>query len=1219
MDFTNEQKDAIYKKGSNILVAAAAGSGKTAVLVERIIQKILKDGIDIDKLLVVTFTNAAASEMRERVLDAIYKKLEEEPENPNLQKQLNLIGRSNICTIHSFCLDVIKNNFFKLDISPNFRIGAEEEISLMKQEVLENLFEKKYEEENEDFLKLVEAYAEYRGDEKLQDLVMRIYSFASSAAFPEEWLNEKVEMFNPKKNGEEDFAKTVWGEILVQELKEVTREAKDNVKSALEVTLKYEELSQYTAILEETIANLRNFNEKIDNSWDEAFEFYTNTKIFPDWARNSKITLEAKDIAKALRDNGKERFTKKLAKYLTYDSKSAFRDIFEMYDTIKALGQLVVDFDNAFKEEKKEKNLIDFNDIEHYALNILVEKKEKKEYVPTDVAKNYQARFEEIAIDEYQDSNNVQEQILTSISRGNNIFTVGDVKQSIYRFRRACPELFLDKYQKYSLEGNENGLKIQLFKNFRSRENILNVTNSIFESIMTEELGEIDYTEEEFLNLGASYEENENTVTKSEVCVIENNLEEENPALAEESEGEEEDEGNSNQNAVLEELKDLKKEEIEAKLVSQKIKELIASKVLINDKKQGLRPIQFKDIVILLRTTKFASVYEKELVKNGIPVFTDGASEYLDTIEIQTMMNLLKVLDNPLDDVAVVTVLRSTIFGFTDNEIIEMRLVNREVYFWDSLIQASKELENEELKEKLNRFLDDIARWKEEKDYLPISEFLWKVYVETGFYNYVNLMPNGAVRQANLKMLFERAKEYEKTSFKGLFQFIRFIEKLKKGNSDLASAKIISENEDVVRIMSIHKSKGLEFPIVFLCNANKKMNTKDLIGDILLHKDLGFGPQYLDTVRKIEYPTYSKEAIKLKLRDEAISEEMRILYVALTRAREKLIITGIRKGEESEIKNKKEELQIYFNEGKIGKNLLKKKTSYLDWIEYVIFNQEIQGKKYEHLDFRVVYAKDFLGEGEEEETSKEIDFSEYSDFKELEEKLNWKYQDEFLSNLPIKTTVSTLKKLENEGVDFFSLNSNEIGLKDMVPEFLQDEKITATRIGTLTHLVLQKIDFTKVNTPQDIKDCIQELIAKNFMKQEEAKKISVSKLYDFLTSNFALEIQKAKKVYKERPFCTKIDACKLFKTEEAKGEILVQGIIDMYYEKEDGSLVLVDYKTDYVEKDETELISKYKVQLDLYKQALEEGTGKKVSEVYIYSLYLNKEIKIDGTASRESK
>ena len=691
--------------------------------------------------------------MRERVLDAIYKKLEKEPDNFNLQKQINLISKANICTIHSFCLEVIKNNFFEIDISPNFRIGNDEEMILMKQEVLDELFEKKYEEENEDFLKLVDTYCEYSGDEKLQNLVLKIYSFASSSAFPDEWLKEKTEMFNLAPNDERDFSETAWGKIIIEELKEVVRNTKDSLKSALEITNKIDDLKDWTLGLEESIENLRELNRLLGSSWDEAYSFYNNTSIFKDWCRKKTTYITEKDNAKSIRDDGIKIFKKEFDKFLTCDSKTLLRDIGDMYKIIKNLSELVIDFDKSFKKEKKEKNLIDFNDIEHYALKILVKKDEFGNYIPTEVAKNYSKKFEEIAIDEYQDSNNVQEQILTSISRGNNIFTVGDVKQSIYRFRRACPELFLDKYDKYSLDGNSQGLKIQLFKNFRSRENILQVTNSIFECIMTKELGEIDYTEDEFLNLGAKYEENENTLKKSEVYVIDNSDTEEV-----EEDDDNDDNENKKKNEVLEEIKDLKKEEIEAKFVSKKIYELINSGVLVFDKniekESKLRPIKYKDIVILLRATKFANIYEKELLKNNIPVFTDSSSEYLETLEIQTIINLLKILDNQLDDIAIVTVLRSVIFGFTDNEIVEIRLINREVYFWNTLIQASNELENEILRKKVKDFLNKINQWKDEKDYLPISEFIWKIYVETGFYNYCRSYAKWRYSPSKLKNAF---------------------------------------------------------------------------------------------------------------------------------------------------------------------------------------------------------------------------------------------------------------------------------------------------------------------------------------------------------------------------------------------------------------------------------------------------------------------------------
>lgn len=759
MDFTIDQQKAIYKKDTNILVAAAAGSGKTAVLVERIIQKILLQGIDIDKLLVVTFTNAAASEMRERVLNAIYKKLDEEPDNLNLQRQINLLSKSNICTIHSFCLDVIKNNFFEIDISPNFKIGSEEEIVLLKQEVLEDLFEQKYEEGNEEFLKLINTYTGYRGDEELKDIVLRLYEFSCSSVFPNEWIEEKVEMFNPTNKKDNDFGKTVWGKILLNELKEELLDGEKNLKIVLDKMSNYLELSKFTSVIAQDIEIIRNFEKAIDKSWDSAFEYSISNFEFDRWPTDKKVDLDLKEEAKNIRSNVKKKIKAVQDKILLYNSEDAYNDIFAMYETLRILKDLVLEFDTEFKARKKEKNIIDFNDIEHYALKILVKKDENGNLVKTEVAKRYTEKFAEIAIDEYQDSNRIQEQILTSVSNGKNIFMVGDVKQSIYKFRRACPELFLEKYENYDLDGNDKGLKIQLFKNFRSRENILNFSNNIFESIMSKRLGDIDYNEDEFLNLGANYEDVPE-MQKSEVCIIENETDD-----LEYSE-------------LDSEISQMAKEELESKFVAQKINDMISQKLLVTDK-GGKRPIKFKDIVILLRSTKSAEIFERELLKNNIPVFTDGGAQYLETVEINVIMNLLKVLDNPLDDIPLVTILRSMIFGFTDNEVVEIRLVNRNDKFWNSIVEASEKIENEKIKEKLNNFISKIDEWRKASEYMPLSELIWKIYVDTGYYNYVALMPNGTLRQANLKMLFEKAREYEKTSFKGLFNFIRFIEKMK--------------------------------------------------------------------------------------------------------------------------------------------------------------------------------------------------------------------------------------------------------------------------------------------------------------------------------------------------------------------------------------------------------------------------------------------------------
>ena len=1200
MNWTKEQQDAIYKKDSNILVAAAAGSGKTAVLVERIIQKILNDGIDIDKLLVVTFTNAAASEMRERVLEAIYKKLDEEPENENLQRQVVLLGKSNICTIHSFCLDVIKNNFFEIDLSANFRIAQEEEIELLKQEVLENVFEKLYEEENEEFAKLVNTYTGYRGDEPLKEIVLNIYRFMQSAPFPKKWLLEKVRMFEEKQDS--DFSKSAWGKILIKNLAEEIIDAVNSLKLIRNNLEKYYELEKYKLTIESDIETFKSLYDAMQKSWDDAFNFAEEMKL-KSWPIDKKIVMDVKDEAKVSRDTVKNKLMKIVKDTLIYNSEAAFKDIFEMHEILKVLKDVIFAFDEEFMKKKKERNIIDFNDIEHYALKILVKEDENGNYVGTEIAKKYMEKFEEIAIDEYQDSNQVQEYILKSVSRGNNLFMVGDVKQSIYKFRQACPELFLDKYDRYDLNGNEDGLKIQLFKNFRSRDNVLQITNEVFKTIMSKTLGDIDYTKEEYLNLGASFEENENSLDIAELDIID--LKDDETIMAWKDEEEIIDEELDSY------IDQLEKEQIEAKFVVKRIKELINSKVQVKDKKLGYRDITYKDIVILLRSTsKLAPIYEKELINADIPVFSDSSNEYLDTIEIQTIISLLKILDNPIDDISLVSVLRSEIGTFDDNEIVEIRLCKRDCSFYDSLLIAKDELKSE-LKEKVIRFLDNLSLWRKESEYLSLAELIWKIYTDTGFYNYVGLMPNGTLRQANLKMLFERAKEYEKTSFKGLFNFIMFVERLKTGNSDMSSAKIIGENENVVRIMSIHKSKGLEFPIVFLCSTSKKINMQDLNSNLLLHQKLGLGPQYINYEKRIEYSTSAKDAIKIITKEEAISEEMRILYVALTRAKEKLIITGTSKDHLKELEKKKEILKVYNSkDGKLNPIILKKYISYLDWIELVLLNSEEMKSLIKINEYS---KKDIISKEEEKEIQiRDFDFEKEIDFEKYQNDFAWDYKQKLATKLPIKSTVSKIKEMQNEGIDFLELTNKEIGIAEIIPKFMESEEIvSASKRGTLMHLFLQKLDLKSNYSNNDLENLKQELIANNIISLQESDYINLGKIKKFLDSALAERLKQAMIIEKEKAFCIKIKAKEVFE-EATEEEILVQGIIDLYAIFDDGKILLLDYKTDYVEQGcEENLVKKYQNQLRIYRKALEEALDKKVENVYIYSLYLNKEIEVD--------
>ncbi|MCI8273423.1 MAG: helicase-exonuclease AddAB subunit AddA [Clostridia bacterium] len=1201
VSWTQEQEQAIYEKGSNILVAAAAGSGKTAVLVERIINKIIKENIDIDKLLVVTFTNAAAAEMRERVLKAIYKKIDENIEDNRLQKQITLLNKASICTIDSFCLDIVRNNFFEIDMPQNFRIADTTEIEIIKQEVIEDLFEEKYEAEDKDFAKLINTYTGYQDDTPLKELILKIYTYIQSTPFPEKWLKEKIEMFNLKNKLEEDFSKTIWGKLLLKQVEEILQDGIIKLENEKKNIEKYDELQKYNLILSDDIEQLEMLKSNLD-TWDKAYTIYTNIK-FKTWSADKKITIEAKDKAKEVRDKVKESL-KAIDKILIFDSGEANEDINNMYEILEKLGQVIIEYGDKFSKKKREKNIVDFNDVEHFALKILINEEGK----PTEIAKRYQEKFEEIAIDEYQDSNLVQEYILNSISRGNNVFMVGDVKQSIYKFRQARPELFLNKYKTYKLKKEKailEDLKIQLFKNFRSRKEVLDFSNIIFDNIMTEKLGELNYTEEEYLNLGASYEDTEQDL-RTEINIIN---------VKEEIEEETEDNEYDNEIQEIEEVEEkerIEDIELEAKFVANRIKQLIDSKFQVYDaKSKEKRDIKYKDIVILLRSTKaLVPIFEKEILRLKMPVFSDTSSEYLESIEIQTIMSLLKIIDNPLQEISLISVMRSAIGGFTDNELVKIRLSDKYDNFYNTVLKSRKDVDSK-LRNKIDRFLNNIETWRREQEYLSLDELIWKIYNDTGFYNYVGLMNNGTLRQANLKMLFERAKQCESISFKGLFNFINYIEKIKASSKDMDSAKIIGENDNVIRIMSIHKSKGLEFPIVFLSGTGKQFNMQDLNKKVLLHADIGIGVKYIDYDKLIEYDTLSKQAIKQQMHVETLSEEMRILYVALTRAKEKIIITG-----KSTVEKQKEIEELPKKYENVNNILLKKYKTYIDWIMLVeAFNKD----KMKNLVDIKMYQRDEViqtcdtNSNEKENLLDEI-LNKISKVekdriqqKKVAQMLEYEYPNKLATIIPTKTSVTEIKKQKNTDNESDKVKK-EITLN--IPKFLQEDedlKITNAEKGTLIHLCMQKLEL-KEYTYNEIKELIEKLEAKKIITKKEAESININKVYQFTKSQIWKEMKQAKEVEREKPFYINISAQEIY-GEELNEKVLVQGVIDLYYIDKEDNLILVDYKTDYVEnRDEQNLINKYRTQLELYKRALEGALSKKVSKMYIYSTYLEKEI-----------
>lgn len=1112
--------------------------------------------------------------MREKILEAIYKKIEENPEDENLQKQVILLNKASISTIHSFCLDVIKNNFYEIDVSANTRIADDSEILLLQQEVIDDLFEEKYEEEDSNFIKLIKTYTKYNQDEVLKDLILRVYSYIQASPFPEEWLEEQI----GKLNIEDDtnFSDTVWGKIITENANQILEDSILKLQNIRTKMTRFPELDKFTAKIEDDIDKYTYIQNNLSD-WDTAVEAI-NTLKNAIWTKDQKITNDLKDEAKDVRESTKDEF-KKVKKLMNCSSEEAVQDIKYMYPILKMLKDLILEFSQKFYQRKREKNIMDFSDMEHLALKILVKKDENGNVVKSEIAKKYENKFEEIAIDEYQDSNLVQEYILTSVSRGNNIFMVGDVKQSIYKFRQARPKLFLDKYDSYKLDPvNGEDRKIQLFKNFRSRSNILDFTNLVFEDIMSRELGNIEYNQDEYLNLGANFETIQNQDYKTELEILD--LSEENDDIWKTDEEETEEEQEKVEDVVL-----------EARFVARKIKELIDDKYQIIDKKTGRRDIQYKDIAILLRTSSgVANVYEKEISELEIPVYSDSSSQYLQSVEIETIMSLLRIINNPMQDIPLVTVMRSPIGNFTDNELIEIRMADRNSSFYEALLKSDLE--------KAHRFLSLLKELREDEEYMTLDEWIWNIYTKTGYMNYVNLMPNGALRVSNLRMLFERAKQYEEASFKGLYNFINFIDKIKFNQEDLKAAKIIGENENVVRIMTIHKSKGLEFPVVILAGVGKQFNFRDLNGKILLDQDLGMGPQYIDSDRYIEFKTLAKKALAIKAKNEAISEEMRILYVALTRAKEKLIIVGRQKDVNKKMSEKQKLLEIYstIDDNKINPYLLQKYKTYLDWLELIYLKEGVANtknlftvniNKREKTSVKIENEVEDISEKIIEESNKNNDEQEKEKIKEI---LNWQYKHQSIEGIPTKTSVSKLKEEREQEIQI-----------TQEPKFINEEaktKLTGAQKGTLIHLCLQKMRETEEYNLEKITELIEGL------KDKE-------KLLEYTNSQLWTELKQAKEIHKEHPFYINIKASRIYNqiNKEDDEDILVQGVIDLFFIDKDDKLILVDYKTDYVQH-ENELVEKYKGQIDLYKEALEQSLDKKVDKMCIYSVYLNKLIEI---------
>lgn len=1242
MQWTREQQKVIELRDRNILVSAAAGSGKTAVLVERIISMITEGDrpIDIDRLLIVTFTNAAAAEMRERIGEAIEKKLAEMPDNLHLQKQVTLVHSAQITTIHSFCLSVIRNHFNTIDLDPSFRIAEEAELTLMKSDVVNDLLEKHYEEVGEEFLDFIECFTSGKSDQAAEELILRLYNFSMSYPWPEEWLEEKKHTFSMASL--EEMEDSDWMKTLLLYLKSVTGDLLTRCLTAMEICGEADGPGAYLGALQSDETLLLELSGQNDyEGYGKLLREFTFARL--SGKKEEGVREEKKNRVKAIREEVKKAVGDLVKNYFFQDSEEMLNDMTAMSKPAEVLIGLCREFAREYAKRKSDKNIVDFNDLEHFALNILVQKEEGK-LVPTPAADELSEHYAEIMIDEYQDSNLVQETILNSISRERfgrpNLFMVGDVKQSIYKFRLARPEIFMDKYETYSTKDGSYQ-RIDLHKNFRSRAVVLDSINFIFEQIMTKKLGNILYDGQAALYPGADFgEETEGISGDTEVMLVavEPADKTEEEAFTGEKGTEYDKETGENEYTA---------KEIEAKTIARRMKELAdpAKGLMVYDKKtKSYRRALYGDMVILLRTmSDWAEIFADTLAAEGISAHTETQSGYFSTLEIRTVLNLLRIIDNPRQDIPFTSILRSPIVGLNSNDLARIRIPRRRKPMYEAVREYAAD-NTDELSLKLEGFDKKLNRYRDMVHHVSIHELIIKVLEDTGYYNFITAMPAGEKRRANVDMLIKRAVRFEDSSYSGLFHFVRYIEKLHKYDIDFGEAKIAGEDENTARIMSIHKSKGLEFPIVFVAGLGKNFNNQDSRSSLLIHPDLGIGIDYIDPVLRIKAPTLVKKVIQKELVLENLGEELRVLYVAMTRAKEKLILTG---GVKDPVKlltkwsgicgQKEKQLSFY---------QLSNAAACLDWVIPSLMR---------HRGFEEILKETGIRQDEGSPLYKAAaqitvslhSYEEAAGYEYLEQFINkvnkedlifwdkdkvynetarngilsymdYEYPYQRETSIHTKLTVSELKRLgQYEAEDFKTpIKGMERKEKELsVPAFAdRGDTAAGADLGTLYHTVLEAMDLPCLHTEEDLEELLHLLVNREKLKETDAKALDLDKLYRFIISSTADRMRKASelgKLYKERQFIMGMKAREINAGLKSEEPVLIQGVIDVCFE-EDGKWVLLDYKTDAVRGNGGEdlLIQRYKVQLDYYQKALEQLTGKEVKERMIYSFGLNKEIQI---------
>ncbi|MBO4981034.1 MAG: helicase-exonuclease AddAB subunit AddA [Lachnospiraceae bacterium] len=1201
IDFTPQQQRVIELHNCNILVSAAAGSGKTAVLTERIVRMVCDEAhpVDIDRLLIVTFTNAAAAEMRERIGAGIANELLLHPESEHIQKQSALLHNAQITTIHSFSLFLIRNHFNEIGLDPAFRVADEGETKLLEQDVLKGMLEDAFAGRGEAFFHCVESFCPGGRESVLEKYILGLSHYASGFPWPVEWLEDRKKDYGA--GSEEELLSGDCGVYLQNHIVSMVKGCCQKLEAVKQICQEPDGPYMYGELVEKELEQLQDLAECASLE-EYAWKLPGITFGKLPGKKDESVSPLKREMAKNLRSKVKDTLQGLGERFFATPFALSVSQGRECAAPVAELIDLVLEFDRRMQEKKREKKIIDFSDMEHYALEILVDHdRETGRVTPRPVALEYRQYFHEILIDEYQDSNLVQEYLLRAVSGEEegrfNRFMVGDVKQSIYKFRLARPELFLEKYHTYKDTGDCQ--RIDLSKNFRSRAQVVDTVNNIFSRIMDLQNGGIVYDDSAALYAGAVYPENNGCY--SELLLVEKPGKQEGEA-------------------------ELTAKRAEALTIAHKIKDLKAS-LKVTDKATGkLRPVSYRDMVILLRTgSGWDEEFKKVLEEEGIPVSVTSKTGYFAASEVQKLLQFMRVLDNPRQDIPLFGVMKAMFGNFTEEEIALIKSSKREGSLYEALRDYGEAGADEPLRQKCREFLHRIDSYRDEVVYLPIRELLKRIVDDFHYLDYVTALPGGSRRRANVEMLFTKASDFEKTSYFGLFHFVRYMEQLEKYDVDYGEADTLDENADVVRIMSIHKSKGLEFPVVFVAGLSKRFNMQDTNQALIVDMDLGLACDYVDPVKRVRNKTLRSTVIARKLKEDNLAEELRILYVALTRAKEKLIMTAT--------------LEKAAEKWEIAKEQKEEKLSYIDFVEAgstLDFLMPILSRT--GVEVTVVTPTDLWQEafGEQMQLYSRRTLLEQAGtdacgeaLQELQDRFAYEYPYKSLEKLYTKTTVSELKiaaMADRDEAAYHAFEEKEI--VPYIPAFRRtEEKVSGTVRGNAYHRAMELLDFEAVlgeqfaGFPKDYQEYFEGLDREKLSKdlhaflRKEAEELKLSREYldalsekkiiRFLEQETAYRMWAADRrgeLYREQPFVLGIDADRLVEDVPEEETVLIQGIIDVFF-VEKGELVLLDYKTDVISSMDA-LWSRYRVQLDYYAEALVKLMGMPMKEKKLYSFYL---------------